>query len=278
MTDWRFPRVLVHLLWQGGRGCACACGCAIAFAIVALAGVGAAAAPTADRPVLVAVASNFAEVAAVLTPLFEAAYPYDLQLSVGSTGKLYAQAMAGAPYDVLLAADQARPIRLEDAGVAAPGSRFTYAIGRLTLWSPDPARIGDDGPAALRAPDVRFIAMANPALAPYGMAAREVLRALGLDRAVKDKLVMGQNIGQTFSMVATGNAELGFVALSAVVSPRNRAPGSRWDVPQSLYAPIRQDAVLLTRDSPGAAAFLAFLKSGPARAVIARFGYGLAPE
>ena len=230
----------------------------------------------AKERVLAAVAANFAEVVAELEPLFEAAHPEaDLEVTTGSTGKLYAQIKAAAPFDLLLAADQARPIRLEEEGAAVPGSRFTYAVGRLTLWSPDAERIKGDGIAAMTDEATRFIAMANPALAPYGAAAEQALSALGIADQVKGKLVMGQNIGQTFSMVATGNAEMGLVALSAALSPRNESPGSRWDVPQSAYDPIRQDAVLLDPGNASARAFLDFLRTDEARAVITRFGYGV---
>lgn len=230
----------------------------------------------AKERVLAAVAANFTEVVAELEPLFEAAHPEaDLEVTVGSTGKLYAQIKAAAPFDVMLAADQARPIRLEEEGDAVPGSRFTYAVGRLTLWSPDAGRIKGDGIAAMTDAETHFIAMANPELAPYGAAAAQALAALDIADQVKGKLVMGQNIGQTFSMVATGNAEMGLVALSAALSPRNETPGSRWDVPQSAYDPIRQDAVLLNADNASARAFLDFLKTDEAHAVIIRFGYGV---
>ncbi|MHC0054434.1 molybdate ABC transporter substrate-binding protein [Actibacterium sp. D379-3] len=244
--------------------------------LAAVLGLSAPGGAAAQQVVLAAVAANFSETVATLEPLFEAAYPgTDLQIVTGSTGKLYAQIRAGAPFDLLLAADQARPALLEEEGAAVAGSRFTYALGRLTLWSPDPGRIGADGVAAMIAPETRFIAMANPELAPYGAAAAQALGALGLAGALQDKLVMGQNIGQTFSMVATGNADMGLVALSAALSPRNAKPGSRWDVPQVLYDPIRQDAVLLDADNAGAVAFLAFLGTDAAHAVTARFGYGV---
>ncbi|HAW46886.1 MAG TPA: molybdate ABC transporter substrate-binding protein, partial [Roseovarius sp.] len=159
---------------------------------------------------------------------------------------------------------------------AVAGTDFTYAVGRLTLWSTDPDRIGADGRAALKDPDLRFVAIANPDLAPYGVAARETLQSLGLWEVLQPRIVMGQNIGQTNSMVATGAAELGFVALSAVLSPRTGTKGSRWDVPQELFAPIRQDAVLLRHgaDNAAAQAFLDYLRTPGAAAVIERFGYG----
>lgn len=237
----------------------------------------AAAPPARAAETLVAVAANFAEAIEELKLVFERGNGYRLQSTTGSTGKLYAQITEGAPFHVLLSADTKTPERLESEGAGIPGTRFTYAIGRLTLWSSEPTRIAGDGRAALTAPTVRHIAIANPDLAPYGMAAREALQKLGLWDSLKSKIVMGQNIGQTHSMVATGNAQLGFVALSAVLSPRAPMQGSRWDVPQELFTPIHQDAVLLRagRNSEAARAFLRFLKSPEARRVIDQFGYGV---
>ncbi|WP_104020262.1 molybdate ABC transporter substrate-binding protein [Roseovarius nitratireducens] len=225
---------------------------------------------------LAAVAANFAETAEALLPAFRETTGHDVQLTIGSTGKLYAQIGAGAPFDLLLSADAATPARLLEDGKAVAGTDFTYAVGRLTLWSTDPDRIGADGRAALKDPDLRFVAIANPDLAPYGVAARETLQSLGLWEVLQPRIVMGQNIGQTNSMVATGAAELGFVALSAVLSPRAGTKGSRWDVPQELFAPIRQDAVLLRHgaDNAAAQAFLDYLRTPGAAAVIERFGYG----
>lgn len=224
---------------------------------------------------LVAVAANFAETAEALTALFHQQTGHDLTLTTGSTGKLYAQIRAGAPFDLLLSADSATPARLVAEGLAATGSTFTYAIGRLTLWSNDKNRIGANGPAALQDPQLHHLAIANPDLAPYGVAARQALQNLGLWEALQPKVVMGQNIGQTHSMVATGAAEIGFVALSAVLSPHRPDTGSRWDVPQDLFDPIRQDAVLLDHGAENAAAraFLDFLRSPEAGAVITAFGY-----
>jgi molybdate transport system substrate-binding protein len=225
---------------------------------------------------LVAVAANFTEVAEALKQRFEAASGHRLTISAGSTGKLYAQITNGAPYDLLLAADAEHPALIETSGRGVAGTRFTYAVGRLTLWSADAARIGTDGAAALRAGAFRHLAIANPKLAPYGAAAQQTLEALGLWNGVQGKVVQGENIGQVFSMVSTGNAEMGFVALSYVLSPRNAKKGSRWDVPADLYQPIKQDAVLLAhgKSNPAAAAFLGYLKTAETRRFIAAFGYG----
>jgi len=232
--------------------------------------------PAVAEQALVAVAANFSEVMERLKADFERETGHELTVTVGSTGKLYAQIHHGAPFDVLLAADQERPIRLESEGLAVAGSRFTYAVGRLTVWSPKKGRVGADGEATLRAGDFRSVSLANPALAPYGVAAKETLEQLGLWTTLETKLVMGQNIGQAHALVASGNAELGFVALSYVLSPRNKQPGSRWDVPETLYTPIRQDAVLLSRaaENSAARAFLSFLQSEPVRKLIESYGYG----
>ncbi len=226
---------------------------------------------------LVAVAANFSEAAEYLATNFQDTSKHTLTITTGSTGKLYAQIRHGAPFDVLLAADQHCPQLLETSSHAVAGSRFTYAIGRLTLWSPDPNRIPDAGPAILRAGTFDKLAIANPDLAPYGAAARETLKALGLFNTLRHRIVMGENIGQAHALVATGNADVGFVALSYVLSPRNQQKGSRWDVPQHLYTPIRQDAVLLNRgiDNPAARAFLDYLKTKDYRAVIESFGYAV---
>lgn len=226
---------------------------------------------------LVAVASNFAETMERLESGFEQDTGHTLTLVPGSTGKLYAQIANGAPFDVFLAADRERPRRLEEEGLAVAGTRFTYAAGRLVLWSPQPGRIGADGAATLHRGDFRRLAIANPALAPYGTAARDTLRALDLYDELRPRLVIGENIGQAFAMVATGNAELGFVALSFVLSARNPAPGSRWEVPPEYHAPIRQDGVLLARGEGNAAAadLLNWLRTDRARSIIVRFGYGV---
>lgn len=224
---------------------------------------------------LVAVAANFAEVMERLEADFEAQSPHGLTVTTGSTGKLYAQIVNGAPFDLLLAADQRRPELLEEEGLAVRGSRFTYATGRLTLWSVGPHRIGSDGLALLRAGGFRRLAMANPDLAPYGAAAKQFLESVGLYESLRPRIVLGENIGQAHAMAATGNAELGLVALSYVMSPRNSTAGSRWDVPAHHHAPIRQDAVLLTRaeDNSAARDLLAYLRRPQVQAQIREYGY-----
>jgi molybdate transport system substrate-binding protein len=233
--------------------------------------------PAAAEEAVVALATNFAQVAERLEGEFEQGSGHTLTLVAGSTGKLYAQIAAGAPFDAFLAADQARPERLERDGLAVPGSRFTYATGRLTLWSPEPGRVGSDGTATLRRGGFRLLAIANPALAPYGIAAKQTLERLGLWQGLEDRIVMGETVGQAHALVASGNAELGFVALSYVLSRRNETPGSRWDVPPALHAPIRQDAVLLARaaGNPAARGFLDFLRSERAKSLIETYGYGV---
>lgn len=237
----------------------------------------AAAAPARAGEVLVAVAANFAEAVEQLRPGFERATGHRLVATTGSTGKLYAQIRAGAPFQVLLAADAKTPALLEAEGAAVAGTRFTYAIGRLVLWSRAPGVVAGDGARTLREGRFRHLAIANPDLAPYGVAAREVLQATGTWDALRPRIVMGQNIGHAHALVASGAAELGFVALSALKDPRAPAGGSAWEVPASLHAPLQQDAVLLNpgRGRPAATALLAYLRSPAARAVIEAQGYGV---
>ena len=218
-----------------------------------------------------AVAANFTEAARQIATLFEAETGHEAILSFGSTGQLYAQITQGAPFDVFLAADQARPKRAIDEGFAVTGSRFTYVTGRLALFSNDPDLVTDD--ATLRDGGFTRLAIANPVTAPYGAAAVETLTALGLYNDLRPKIVQGNNIAQTYQFVATGNAELGFVA-RAQIAGHDR--GSRWPVPDALYAPIAQDAVLLTRaaDNRAARAFMAFLQSPAGRRVTEKYGYG----
>ncbi len=229
--------------------------------------------PAAAESALVAVATNFAEVAQKLSAEFEQQHPHHITLTAGSTGKLYAQIINGAPFDLLLAADSERPRLLEKSGNAVAGTRTVYAVGRLTLWSPD----SDSSPSrdTLEKGAFRSLAIANPKLAPYGVAAKQTLQSLGLWESLRHKIVMGENVGQTHAMVATHNVEFGLVALSYVRSPRNDQPGSRWDIPADLHEPIYQEAVLLSHgaENVAARAFLEFLTSEFARATIMSFGY-----
>jgi molybdate transport system substrate-binding protein len=226
--------------------------------------------------VSVAVAANFAVPMARIGEGFTAATGHTLKLSAGATGKFYTQIVAGAPFEVLIAADDETPAKLIAQGHAVPDSAFTYAIGKLVLWSARPGFVDDQG-AVLASGRFEHLAIANPKLAPYGRAAMEVLKARGLVDAMAARMVMGESLAQTYQFVATGNAELGFVALSQVVVPGKPATGSYWLVPTSLHGAIRQDAVLLKAGerSPAAAALLAYLKSAPARSVVQAFGYGL---
>lgn len=225
--------------------------------------------------VAVAVAANFAGPLAKIGEGFTAASGHTLKVSAGSTGKFYSQIQAGAPFDVLIAADDETPKKLVGENLAVPGSNFTYAIGQLVLWSAQPGYVDDQG-AVLAGGRFAHLAIANPKLAPYGRAGIEVLKARGLTDAVAPRLVTAESIAQAYQFIATGNAELGFVALSQVAVPGKPATGSYWLVPPSLYGQVRQDAVLLRtgEKNPAAAALLAYLKSAPAKAVIRSYGYG----
>lgn len=225
---------------------------------------------------LVAVAANYAGAAKAVAAAFTKDTGHTVQITTGATGKLYAQIAEGAPFAVMLSADAGTPARIEAEGLGVAGSGFTYAIGRLSLWSPDADRIGSDPKAALEAADTLFIAIANPDLAPYGVAAREAMQAMGVWDAVLPKIVMGENIGQTFSMVGSGAAQVGFVATSAVQGPGIAPAGSLYDIPQAMFTPIRQDAVLLNpgKDNAAALAFMDFLKGDTAKGIAQSFGYG----
>jgi len=226
--------------------------------------------------VSVAVAANFAGPLARIAEGFSAASGHTLKVSVGSTGKFYSQIVSGAPFEVLVAADDETPKKLIAEGHAVAGSNFSYAIGQLVLWSAQPGYVDDQG-AVLASGRFTKLAIANPKLAPYGQAGLEVLKAKGLGEVLGAKLVTAESIAQAYQFIATGNAELGFVALSQVVVPGKPVTGSYWRVPTTLYGEIRQDAVLLKpgEKKPAAAALLAYLKSAPARAVIQAYGYGL---
>ncbi|AJQ93069.1 molybdate ABC transporter substrate-binding protein [Gynuella sunshinyii] len=222
----------------------------------------------------VAVAANFTETAKEIAAAFSRETGHVSVLSFGSTGKLYAQIANGAPFEVFLAADDARPAKAEEAGLAVKGSRFTYAKGKIVLYSTDTSLIDADGKVLGQPEKFNKLAIANPKTAPYGAAAVATMNAMGVYDLISGKLVQGDSIAQTYQFVATKNAELGFVALSQVV---DQDGGSRWIVPENLYHPIRQDAVLLSNaaDSEAAKAFMQFLKSDIARNIIESYGYGL---
>lgn len=224
----------------------------------------------------VAVAANFAAPLQQIARAFAQDTGHQAVLSMGATGSFYAQIRNGAPFHVFLSADDETPQRLEREGLAVGGTRFTYAIGQLVLWSPQPGRVDDRG-EVLRTGALPRLAIANPRLAPYGQAAMQVLSGLGVAAQWQSRLVMGENIAQVYQFVATGNASFGFVALSQVLVDGRIREGSAWIVPPSLHAPIRQDAVLLSRGqgNPAASALLAYLRGDKARAVIRAHGYRL---
>lgn len=218
----------------------------------------------------VAVAANFTEAAKEIAAAFKTKTGHEAILSFGSSGQFYTQIQQSAPFEIFLSADDERPKKLADEALAVRESVFTYAIGKLVLWSKDPQ--GVTGEETLKANAFSKISIANPSAAPYGAAGIETLKALQLYDAVEPKIVMGNSIAQTFQFVDTGNAELGFVALSQLAG---KSQGSRWLVPQTLYAPIRQDAVLLKNGATNdaATAFMAFLKGPEAKAIIEKYGY-----
>ena len=226
--------------------------------------------------VQVAVAANFASTFQAIERDFEAATGHEVVAIVGSTGKLQAQVRAGAPFEVLLAADDETPRKLIDDGLAVAGSSFTYAIGKLALWSARPGFVDDQG-AVLRQARFAHLAIANPKLAPYGAAALEALRGLGLAETLAPRIVQGESVAQALQFVSTGNAELGFVALSQVQQPGKPATGSLWLVPAHLHAPLRQDAVLLKPGAgkPAALALLRHLRTDAVKAVIRAHGHEL---
>lgn len=226
--------------------------------------------------VQVAVAANFTAPAKSIAAKFEKDTGHKAALSFGSTGKFYAQIRNGAPFDVLLSADDTTPTRLAGEGAADEASRFTYATGRLVLWSARPGHVDSRGDV-LRQGGFSRLSIPNPRLAPYGTAAVEALNRLGIYSSVAPKLVTGENIAQAYQFVASGNAELGFVALSQVTKDGQLESGSVWLVPADLHPPIRQEAVILAKgkDNPAAEAWMRYLKGGKARAVIKSFGYDL---
>ena len=224
--------------------------------------------------VQVAVAANFSAPMQAIARAFEQSSGHRVIAAYGATGQFYAQINHGAPFEVLLAADDSTPAKLEHEGAGVPGSRFTYAVGALALWSARPGYVDDAG-AVLKSGTFRHLAIANPQTAPYGLAATQVLDNLGLTEAIEPKLVEGQNIAQAYQFVASGNAELGFVALSQVYKDGQITRGSAWQVPTELHEPIRQDAVLLTKgqDNPAARALLEYLRGEQAATLIRAYGY-----
>ncbi|WP_313077651.1 molybdate ABC transporter substrate-binding protein [Melaminivora sp.] len=224
--------------------------------------------------VAVAVAANFTAPMQKIAQLFEQDTGHKAQLSFGATGKFYAQVANGAPFAILLAADERTPEKIGREGLGDPATRFTYAVGRLVLWSKQPGYVDADG-KVLETGDWRHIAIANPKLAPYGQAAMETLARMNLADKVQGRVVQGENIGQTYQFAASGNAALGFVALSQVTEDGKLREGSAWVVPASLHTPIRQDAIVLKpgQGNAAAAALMQYLRGEKARAVIQSYGY-----
>lgn len=220
----------------------------------------------------VAVAANFSNTLSAIVPLFERQTGHRVIVSAGSSGKLYAQISHGAPFDIFLAADEQYPKRLFDEGLAE--HPFVYAKGRLVLFSATSSRIRS-GANSLRNSKIQHLAIANPATAPYGRAAKEAMRALGVWELLKPKFVYGESVAQAYQFAVSGNAELAFVALSQVMDAKRPISGNYWRVPASLHAPLKQSAVLLKQGSSNdsAKAFLRYLQSGEARAVMATYGY-----
>ena len=232
--------------------------------------------PSRAGEVHVAVAANFAAPMKLLAREFERESGHRALVSLGATGQLYTQIRQGAPFGVLLAADATTPSKLAREGYAVTETQRTYAIGRLVLWSRNADYVDAKG-EVLRRGDFRRLAIANPKLAPYGAAATQTLSALGLLDKLRSKIVEGANINQAFQFVASGNAELGFVAMSQVMQETRLQSGSAWIVPVNLHEPIRQDVILLAKgqDNPAAIALLRYLDSKPARDIIRRYGYEL---
>lgn len=234
------------------------------------------AAPAFAADLHLAVAANFTGPMEQLKPLFEKASGHKLIISYGTVGKFYAQIKNGAPFELLISADDETPIRLEKDGLALPETRFTYAIGKLMLWSAKPGLVDARG-EVLKKSDFKRLSIANPKLAVYGAAAVEAMKKLGVYEQLQPKFVLGENISQTYQFVATANAELGFVALSQIYKNGNYTTGSHWQVPTNLYPQIRQDAILLTkgRDNPAGKALLDFLKKPETKKIIRSYGYDI---
>ena len=223
---------------------------------------------------LVAVAANFSAPMQQIAASFQKDTGHQLKLSFGATGGIYAQIKNGGPFDVFLSADQITPQKLEAEGLGVAATRFNYATGQLVLWSKQDGLVDDKG-QVLRGKNIQRIALANPKLAPYGVAAWETMTALGLLEELKPKMVQGDNIAQTYQFVSTQNAQVGFVALSQVFANGQLTSGSAWIVPPHLYKPIRQDVILLKngKDNSAAKALLMYLKGEKAKAVMKSYGY-----
>ena len=247
--------------------------CAPRFALAALATFMTFNSAWADE-VQVAVAANFTAPIQAIAKDFEKDTGHKLVAAYGATGQFYAQIKNGAPFEVFLAADDSTPAKLESEGDSVKGSRFTYAVGTLALWSAKPGYVDAKG-EVLKKNEFKHLSIANPKAAPYGLAATQVLDKLKLTEATKAKLVEGQNITQAFQFVSTGNAELGFVALSQIYKDGKVTEGSAWIVPSSLHEPIKQDALILNKgkDSAAAKALVEYLKGPKAAAVIKSYGY-----
>jgi molybdate transport system substrate-binding protein len=224
--------------------------------------------------VTVAVASNFSLPMRKIAAQFEVESGHKVRLSFGSTGALYAQIKNGGPFHLLIAADQEAPARLEKEGLGIAGTRFTYAQGRLVLWSREAGLVDKEG-EILKTGQFQKLALANPKLAPYGVAAMETLRSLSLTKQLKPKLVQGENISQAYQFVETENAQIGFVAMSQVFSEGKLLKGSAWIVPPQLYSPIHQDAILLLAGQKNSAAteLIRYLKTDKAKSVMSAYGY-----
>ena len=224
----------------------------------------------------IAVAANFAEPIKAIGAVLQKTTGHTLKVTLGATGNLYAQIKNGAPFDVLLAADTNTPEKLEKEGMTQPGSRFTYATGKLVLWSVNAATVDAKG-QVLKKTDLGKVSYANPKTAPYGAATLKALDSLGLTAAITPKLVQGESIGQAFAFAATGNADVGFVAMSQVLEGGKLKGGSMWVIPQTLYDPIRQDAVVLQHgaDNQAAKALMQLLKSPNIKDLIRSYGYEL---
>lgn len=229
--------------------------------------------------VYVAVAANFSAPVQTIAQAFEQDTGHKVSASYGATGQFYTQIKNGAPFEVFLAADDVRPARLEAEGDTVPGSRFTYAVGTLALWSLKEGYVDDQGDV-LKKNEFRYLSIANPKAAPYGLAATQVMQKLGLTQTLQPKIVEGQSIAQALQFVDSGNAELGFVALSQVYKDGKLNKGSAWLVPNELHEPIKQDAVILNKgkDNPAAVAFANYLKSPKALDIIKSYGYQVAGQ